>query len=316
MAAVSIPDEATVLGYFQSLSNWSRWGSEDQLGTLNLLSPAKTQQAARLVQEGVTVTCSRPIVAEGAPDAPSPPLHFMVGSGEAFSGHTVTPAAQSQSSSDFIGMVFHGTTITHVDSLAHFFWEGQMYNGRPSALITTREGATVESIELLRQGIVTRGVLLDVARTRGVDWMLPGDGVLAEDLEAAERSCNVRVREGDVLLIRTGNYRRRLEEGPWDQAAGRPGPQAACLPWFHQRGIAMLGSDTPNDVIPTGYERLTRPVHQVGIVAMGLWLIDNCNLEELAAACSQRNRWEFLLSISPLAIRYGTGSPVNPIAIF
>ena len=221
-----------------------------------------------------------------------------------------------QSSADFIGMAFHGVTITHVDSLAHFFWEGQMYNGKPASVVNTRQGATAGSIELMHPGVVTRGVLLDVARVRDVDWMDLGEGVFPQDLEAAENACNVRVESGDILLIRTGNYRRRLEQGPWDQNVTRPGPHSACLPWFRQRDIAMLGSDTPNDAVPSGYDRLPRPVHQVAIVALGLWFIDNCNLEELAAACARRNRWEFLLSIGPLPIRHGTGSPVNPIAVF
>lgn len=313
--ALPVPDEAVVLGYFRALSNWGRWGKDDQLGTLNLVTSTKTRSAVALVKEGISVSCARPIIAESTPDAPLPPLHFMLASGEGFAPGTESPPGQAQSSSDFIGLAFHGTTITHVDSLAHFFWEGQMYNGRPARLITTRQGATVESIELLHQGIVTRGVLLDVARVRRVDWMQPGEGVFPEDLDAAEEACAVRVQQGDVLLIRTGNYRRRLEKGPWDQSITRPGPHAACLPWFRQREIAMLGSDTPNDVVPSGYERFTRPVHQVGIVAMGLWLIDNCNLEELSRVCAQQGRWEFLLSIGPLPIRYGTGSPANPIAI-
>ncbi|MBI4201044.1 MAG: cyclase family protein [Chloroflexi bacterium] len=312
----SVPDEATVLGYSKALSNWGRWGKDDQLGTLNLVTPSKTLQAAKLVREGITVSCARPIIAESAPDALLPPLHFMIGSGEGFTPDAVPLPGQAQSSTDFIGMAFHGTTITHVDSLAHIFWEGRMYNGRPASLVTTRQGATASSIELLRHGVVTRGVLLDVARVRGVDWMEPGEAVFPQDLDAAEEACGARVQEGDVLLVRTGNYRRRLEKGPWDQGANRPGPHAECLPWFHQRGIAMLGSDTPNDVAPSGYQRMSLPVHQVGIVAMGLWLIDNCNLEDLARACAQQGRWEFLLSVSPLPIRYGTGSPANPVAIF
>ena len=316
MSGMLVPDEATVLGYFQSLSNWGRWGEHDQLGTLNLVTPAKTRQAVKLVQEGVTVTCARPIIAESAADSPSPPLHFMLHSGEGLSPNAKMLPGQIQHAMDFLAMALHGSTLTHVDSLAHFFWEGQMYNGMPANLVTTPEGATVQSIELLQNGVISRGVLLDIARIRDVDWMQAGEGILPQDLEAVEQACDVRVQEGDILLVRTGDYRRRLEEGPRDPSIGRPGIHAACLPWFHERAIAMLGSDTPNDVVPSGYERFVRPVHQVGIVAMGLWLIDGCNLEALAAACAQRNRWEFLLSISPLTIRYGTGSPVNPTAVF
>ena len=315
MAAI-IPDEATVLGYVDSLSNWGRWGADDQLGTMNLVTPAKVKQALALPQNGVKVSCSRLVAMETAPDVRITPVHFMTSSGEAYmleggDGRV----GQMESAADYIGMMFHGMTITHVDSLSHVFWRGQMYNGRPSRMVTTREGATVESIDLLKDGVLSRGVLLDVARARGVPWLERGDAVLPDDLDAAERMAGVRVEPGDILLIRTGEYKRRSEAGPQDTDL-QAGPHGACLPWFRERDIAMLGSDTANDVWPGPYPAIPRPVHQVGISRMGLWLIDNCALEDVAAACAQYNRWEFLLTINPLRIQYGTGSPVNPVAVF
>jgi kynurenine formamidase len=214
-------------------------------------------------------------------------------------------------------MVFHGYTITHVDSLAHYFWQGKMYNGRPARLVTAREGAQAGAVDLLRHGIVTRGVLLDIPRVRGIAWMEAGEGVLPADLEAAEQACHVRVETGDVLLIRTGYYRRRLEQGPVNpMQSGSPGPHVACAPWFREREIAMLGTDTHNDVSPAPYPNIGNALHVVALVAMGLWLIDNCNLEELAQACATHNRWEFMLTVNPLRLRNVTGSPVNPVAIF
>ena len=314
MPAYHIPDETTVLGYFDTLSNWGRWGDDDQLGTLNLITPEQTRRAVALVKEGATVSCARPITNEAAADVRSTPLHLMAYAGEGYAIHE-QGHGELQAAADFIGMIFHGFTITHIDTLAHIFWKGQMYNGRPSHLITSREGATVESIELMANGVITRGVLLDIARLRGVDWMKMGEGIMREELEAAERAQGVKVEPGDVLLLRTGNWKRRETEGA-HAGAERSGPHASCLPFFRERDIALLGSDTPNDVIPTGYPSLARPVHQVGIVGMGLWLIDNCNLEELSAACAARNRWEFMLTLAPLRIKYGTGSPANPIAVF
>jgi kynurenine formamidase len=312
-----IPVEETVLEYFSTLSNWGRWGAEDQLGTLNFLSPEKTRRAVSLVREGVTLSCARTIRYDAGPDSPAPPIHYMVESGEGWASGEKVSNRRNQVSVDFFGMIFHGHTITHLDSLAHFFWEGKMYNGRPAHLVSTSLGATVESVEVAKDGIITRGVLVDVPMIRGTNWVERGEGVMPQDIEEAERRCGFRVEEGDILLVRTGQLHRRNQEGPVDPAAvGSTACQAACLPLFHQRGIAMICSDTGNDVMPPQYNRLSNPIHQVGIVAMGLWILDNANLEDLAAACRQRQRWEFMMCVGPLRLFNGTGSPLNPIAVF
>ena len=304
---VDIPSEEEVLGYFDSLSNWGRWGDDDQLGTLNLLSQESTRRGFSTVTEHVAVSCARTVTYEPSLDAPKPALHFMTNSGEGDNPRVAV---------DFFGMVFHGSTITHMDSLAHFFWKGQMYNGRPSHLVSTAEGATVESIDLAGGGIVTRGILVDAPLIRGVPWLERGEGVMPDDILEAERRHGFKITEGDVLLVRTGQLTRRGVEGPADPDAGSTACQAACLPLFHERGIAVLGTDTGNDVKPTGYPSLTNPVHQVGIVAMGLWILDNANLDDLAEECRKRGRYEFLLMMSPLKLTNTTGSPVNPLAIF
>lgn len=313
----TVPPEEEVLGYFESLSNWGRWGEDDELGTLNLLSPEKTRRALELVREGVTVSCARTVEFAPSPEAPIPPVHFMVESGEGWATGQKLTNRVSQGATDFFGMVFHGYTITHVDGLSHFFWQGKMYNGRPAHLVSTSLGATAESVDIARGGIVARGVLVDAPMVRGVDWLERGEGVMPEDILEAERRCGFRIEEGDVLLVRTGQLYRRQVEGPWDpRREGSTACQAACLPLFHERGIAMLGSDTGNDVMPSGYPSMSNPIHQVGIVAMGLWILDNADLEELARACRERGRWEFAVVIAPLPLRGATGSPVNPLAIF
>ena len=311
-----IPPEREVLGYFQSLSNWGRWGKDDQLGALNLITQDKTRRAIATVQEGATVSLARTVRFESTADAPTPPVHFMVESGEGWASGQKVSARPNAAATDYFGMIFHGATITHVDSLAHFFWEGKTYNGQPAHLVSTSLGATVCSVEQAKNGIMTRGVLVDVPMIRGVPWVERGEGVSPQDILAAEEQCGFRVEEGDVLLIRTGQLHRRDVEGPVDRSKGSTACQAACLPLFHQRGIAMLGSDTGNDVAPAQYTRVPQPIHQVGITAMGLWILDNANLEDVAQACRQRNRWEFLLSIGPLRLHNTTGSPVNPIAVF
>ena len=316
MAHRQVPEETEVLEYVRSLSNWGRWGQEDELGTINHIGPEQRKHAASLVRDGVAVSCARPITTEPAADVGSPALHYMTGSGEAYAYSDDASPGQMQGSGDFIGMAFHGFSITHLDSLCHIFWNGQMYNGRSSALVTTREGATKNSIDVLQDGVVGRGVLLDAARHRGVSWMEPGEAIMPDELDEIGASQGTTMRQGDILLVRTGHYRRRTEVGPRPPADGSPGIHAACLPWLQERQVAVLGGDTANDVVPSGYPNLRMPIHQIAMPHMGLWLMDNCNLEELSAACAERGRWEFLFTIAPLRIRYGTGSPVNPIAMF
>ncbi len=315
--ASTLPSETEVKGYLRSLSNWARWGSADQLGTINLITPAKRIAAAGLVRDGVSVTCARPIVTDITADTTFQPLRFMVDSGEGRDTASPERNLERRGASEFIGMVFHGYTITHVDTPAHYFWEGKLYNGRSCTLVTSREGATVESVDLLHDGVVSRGVLLDVARTRSIPWMEPGEGVMPADLEAAERAAGVRVESGDILLVRTGYYARRLAEGPVHPLrAGSPALHVACCPWLRERGVAMIGTDTHNDISPPPYPAMGNSFHVVSLVAMGLWLIDNANLEDLARACGEQGRWEFLLTVAPLRLRNVTGSPVNPIAVF
>ena len=309
MAARQIPSEEEVLGYMTSLSNWGRWGPDDQLGTLNLITPEKRAQAASLVREGISVTCSRLIIPEIAPDVTSiPPLHYMVNTGE-------TPENTNESASDFIGLSFHGLTVTHIDSLCHQFWDGKMYNGRPASMVDVREKATFCAVDNAQNGIVTRGVMLDITKVRGVEWLEAGEGVFPEDLEAAEKAQGVRVEEGDALLVRLGWYKRRLQIGP-PPAPNRPGLHVASMPWIRERGVSILAADASQDTVPSGYAGNRQPIHKVGQVAMGLWLIDAGNFEELNAVCTRLNRWEFMFSVAPLRFKNATGSPVNPLAMF
>ena len=309
--------ESDVIKMISSLSNWGRWGTDDELGTINLITAAKRKRAAALVADGVPVSCARPIATNAiSADTTFQPLRFMVDSGEGRDHDSPERILARRGASEFIGMVFHGYTITHVDTPAHYFWNGRIYNGRSCNLITSREGAQVESVELLHDGVVSRGVLLDVAALKG-RWLESGEGVMPEDLDAAEKAQGVRVEPGDILLIRTGYYGRRLTQGPRSPLKdGSPAAHVACAPWFRERGVAMLGTDTHNDVSPLPYPRLGNALHIVSLVAMGLWLIDNGNLEDLAAACRSRGRWEFMLTLAPLRLQGTTGSPVNPIALF
>lgn len=315
------PSQDKVREYLDLLSNWGKWGPDDELGTLHYLDSTRTQAASALVVDGVVVSCSLDITYDRLPDDENPvpagahngffvPSHFMIESGEG-----VDPTSEIRShTADVFLLPAHGLGITHIDAPCHTVLRGTMYNGHPANLVRSRDGAAAGSVELVRTGVVGRGVLLDVASAQGRDWLDDGAAVLPDDLEASEEAEHVRCGSGDVVLVRTG-YRARKPRGPSTAAGPYPGLQAACLPWLHERQTAVLGTDTAADVWPHGY-LLGAPIHTVGMWAMGLWIIDNCALETLAAECRARGRWEFLLVVAPLVLTRGTGSPVNPLAIF
>ena len=302
-----VPTEAEVLSYFDALSNWGRWGADDEMGTLNLITPEKRREAAALVRDGISVGCARPIVHEhAANDVMRPPLHAMLSTGE-------TQVAGRGASSDYFGISPHGLTVSHVDALSHQFWNGKMYNGRLSTAVNASQGATVCSIEVMRDGIVTRGVLLDITAVRGKAYLDGGEGVFPEDLEAAEARQGVRLNSGDALLIRTGWYKRRVELGPYHEQASRPGLHAASLPWLHSRGISVIASDASQDCVPSGYS--FSPIHSVGCVAMGLCLLDACQFDDLLPVCAQTGRWEFMFVVAAWRWRNATASPATPLAV-
>lgn len=312
---VSWPSQDDLLKWLDSdLNNWGRWGEDDQKGTLNHLSKEKTLQALSLVTEGQTVSCARQVEFTTAADVPKPPQHYMVSAGD---NYRKGEGVDRQVAMDYFGLIFHGHTVTHIDSLAHFFWDGQTFNGRPSSVVSTTEGATEFDVMAASEGIVTKGVLVDAPLVRGVEYIERGDGVGISDIEGAEQKHGVRLERGDVLLMRTGQLGRREVTGPVDTwVDGSSGPSPEILPLLHEREIAVMGSDTGNDVVPNPYQRFSNPVHQVGIVGLGLWILDNAWLDDLAEACRQRGKWEFLISILPLKLPTVTGSPVNPVVVF
>jgi kynurenine formamidase len=299
---------------FESVKNWGRWGAEDERGALGFIDDAKRARAAALVRDGEAVSCSLEFPVTPGPDNPTPAQHHMVLAGDAPEGSGVP---HLETAMDYIGISFHGMATSHIDALCHVFVRGQMYNGfRASDVKST--GALRNSIMAARDGIVSRGVLLDVPRLRGVPWLEPGVAIERAELEAAERAQGVRVEEGDILLVATGRDARRAALGAWEPVTGGlAGLHPSCIPYLHERRIAVLGSDGISDPLPpSGIEGWPIPVHQCCLVAMGVHLLDNLELGRLGAACSARGRWEFLFSVAPLRIERATGSPVNPLALF
>jgi kynurenine formamidase len=172
----------------------------------------------------------------------------------------------------------------------------------------------VETVEVLKAGLVGRGVLLDIPRTRGSTWLEPGDSVSPGDLEEAERLERVSVGEGDILLVRTGHATRLDQLGPWDTASSKAGLHPRCADFLSERGVAALGCDSNSDTAPSLTEGVGFPIHVLALTAMGVHLLDYLHLDELSAACDEQGRWEFLFVGAPLRIAGGTGSPLNPIA--
>jgi kynurenine formamidase len=314
--------EDEVLGYLDSLSNWGRWGPDDELGTLNFITPVARAAASALVRDGTTVSCGWDIDTDVQPDQVyGPPQRLMILSGQGHHDPDVSETAEflGRGAAEWFGMAFHGLTETHLDAPSHKFWRKQMYNGVPAEMVTSWSGARRNAVTAAAGGIVSRGVLLDVAAVRGVDWLESPDGAGVADLEAAEARQGIQVGAGDIVLLRTGGGRKRREAERADirrDGIAESGWKAECMPWLHERSVGMIGADTAQDVFPNPYAAIKAPVHIVGLVAMGLWLIDNCDLEELASTCEHLDRWAFLCSVAPLRIRGGTGSPVNPIALF
>jgi kynurenine formamidase len=320
------PTQSDVLTYQETLSNWGRWGPDDQLGTLNLITPTVRRSATALVRDGISVSCAwdlETMPQEG--DVFGPVHRFMIMTGEGLRDeHRVAPphpvpgidTTRFAGAAEYMGFVFHGVNVTHIDALSHVFWDAQSYNGGPAELVNAMFGATNLAVTAMRDGVLTRGVLVDVAAARGVPWLEPGEGVFPEDLAAAEARQGITVGEGDAVLLRTGYGRRKRERGPIPMHEGQAGWHVASLPWLRDRGVAAIGCDTAQDVVPSGYPEMPLPVHIIGMVTMGLLLIDNCDLETLAATCERLRRYEFMLTIAPLRLTGGTGSPANPIATF
>jgi hypothetical protein len=322
-SAATAPTEAEVLDYFEKLSNWGRWGADDQLGTLNLITADHRRRGAALVREGESWSCAWDITTERQPGDFDPPERKMFGPGPA----QPNPERRMSGSLERLSLTFHGSVMTHLDALSHVHWDARMYNGRPASLVTMNGGATWNSVLPVKPGVVTRGVLLDVAAARGVPWFEPGEAFHPTDLIAAEQRQGVLVGDRDALLVRTG-YGRRKREVPTDPdidgpiidgnpTKGMPGPQVACAAFARQRGVAIWASDTGNDVMPNGYPpAMNHAFHAVAQSALGLWLIDNCDLEAVTERAAELQRWEFQFVLSALPVVGGTGSPVNPLVIF
>ena len=306
----TIATEAEFHQAMQELSNWNRWGPDDELGAANLITPAKRRQAAALVKEGVSVSMEHPIFQEDVVD------------GNGHLERTVVSARPTGTSDKyaFTG-TYHGTIFSHLDAVnCHMLEDGRGYNGRSWEDVKASNGCPKGDISALKDGVVTRGVLFDATLLSGKapkGWLEPGTAVHRDDLEALEKIEHVRVSAGDVILLYTGRWKRRAAIGPWKTAEGFAGYHADVAYFLKDRGVSFIASDAFNDVSPTTLpQAVGLPIHKLALVALGVDIFDNLDLERVTETARRLNRYEFLFTAAPLRIEKGTGSPLNPLGVF
>ena len=297
-----VPTKQEVLAYLKEDRNWGRWGDDDQKGAVNMVTTEKRLAAAQTVRSGLAVTLCREFPKTPAPNNPTPAIHYM--KLEEDRGGCV----------DYYGISYHGTAATHLDALCHVWNEGGMWNGRDPKEMVTTDGATWGSIENWKEGIITRGVLLDVPKHRGGAYVTQETPVHGWELEDIAKEEGVTLEPGDALVVYSGREKWNEDGNPlWGSNSDlRPGLHASCLKFIKDSNCCVLVWDMM-DHTPNGYD-LGWSVH-ASIFAYGIGLLDNALLQPLAEACAQAGRYEFLLTINPLRVVGGTGSPVNPVAI-
>lgn len=291
-----------------SVTHCGRWGADDFRGTLNLISPASVAAAAALVRTGHTISLAHDLDTSPGVDNPRPAEHRMT-------AFALDQSGEPRVNTDYVGTDFHGKSVTHLDALSHCVFRGRIFNGAGPAQTISSAGASVASVLDAADGIVGRGVLVDVPGSRGIAWLEPGRSITADDLRATLDSQGEQLQAGDLVFVRTGARRRRAAHGPWDQHRLSAGLHPNAMELFHETDVALLGSDADSDARPSTVPSIESPIHAVALTAMGMPLVDNAALEDLATACAHDHRHAFLCVIAPLRIPGGTGSPINPIAM-
>ncbi len=297
--------KATFDRWMIEISNWGRWGKDDELGTLNLITPEKRIAAAKLVIQGISVSLSLDLNKKKDELNTFPFEHKLEVA--SFGGHEVA--------GDIYSVQYHGFAHSHLDGLPHFAHKGKLYNGF-SVENLKPNGSDKLGIQNFKDGIFTRGVLVDMPWLKQVDFLEPGTAITSDDLEAWEKKTGITIGSGDVLLIRTGRWERVRQKGQWNFLEKAAGSHASIAKWLKERDVAIIGSDGVSDVMPSGVEGLLNPLHELVLVGLGMPILDNLDLGPLASEAARQKRWTFLFVGAPLRVPGGTGSPLNPIATF
>jgi len=297
---------------FDALAPWGPHQDQDrahdEAGRLGAVTPDQVLAALGTVRRGVSVSLAHPLDSQSGPDNKKPALHHMTDLGD-------VEAPEPSAHKDFIGLDYHGKAVSHLDALCHIGYRGHLFGGVSTADAFTSSGSTWAAVTALASGVLVRGVLIDLPRVHGVDWLEPGTPVHRDDLLEAETALGVEFGAGDAVLLRTGHDLRRRRLGPWDSGAASAGLHVDAMPLIAERGVALLGGDGDSDVRPSPVPGVHSPIHALALTALGITLLDNLNLEALSEQCAQQGRYEFLLVVAPLVVPRGTGSPVNPVAV-
>jgi kynurenine formamidase len=291
---------------FDSVSAWGRY-AEPGRGAWNRATAEHARRGAAAVRDGTVVSMALPWNTVAGVDNPKPALHHMTDIGD------VEPAERT-CHKDFLAIDYHGKSSSHLDALSHIAWRGQLFDGRTACDEVGTTGTRYASVSEL--GVLsTRGVLLDVPAAKGLDWLEPGTPITTADLLATERHLGVELVEGDVLVLRSGHFARRRVHGAWDSGARSAGLHPETMPLLAERGIVCIAADGDSDVRPSPVPGMHSPIHVLALTAMGVPLLDNLDLEPLARACAAAGRHEFQITLAPLNVPGGTGSPLNPVAV-
>jgi kynurenine formamidase len=315
---------ADVLALSRELSNWGRWGDDDEIGTVNFITRGKALDGAECVRQGRQFSLAIPFDKDGPQAGQTQrfnPMLFMTRDGNDIATGAIRrlPRYHKECHSRFTDDVWllPSQTGTQWDALAHCLYDNRMYNGFPADAIASW-GTTRCGIEVWKDRIATRGVLLDMARWAGLDALAPGDAIGPEHLEACCRDQNVEVGSGDIVLIRTGMVGQCRADGSWGDYAGgdAPGLSVESARWIHERQLAGVATDTWGaEVLPNETADVFQPFHVVALVHMGLLLGEIFDLEALAADCAEDGQYDFLFVAPPLPMTGAVGSPLNPIAL-
>ena len=290
----------------EQLSNWGKWGKADEKGTLNYSTPERRKAALKEVHLGATLSLAFPMDTT-ATGYNRNPLQHNFSKSDLWKG--------SEFNSDFYGVAYHGSMHTHVDGLTHITHNGQLYNGFSTATISDK-GATKLGVEKWKEGIIGRAVLVDLPYLTGQNYLPSGTPIYAETLQAFEAKTGIKFQPGDILLLYTGRWKEWNTKPHWEPFSRLTGLHFTAMRYLHQKQIMVLGSDGINDVFPSGHPKESAPVHKLALVAMGMPLLDNLNLDEAAVVARKRQRWTFYFMASPLVVKGGTGAPINPILMY
>jgi len=294
------------------VSNWGRWGDQDQLGTLNLITAEKRISASKLVKTGAVVSLALPMNEEKDEVNQSPFIHEPFIFPAAFG---IPPEQHPEAAGDNFSVAYHGFAHSHLDAISHFAYKGKMYNGFPFKL--EAGGFAKLGIEnIAESGIITRGVLVDFPAFFGVDFLQPGRAITTEDLLAWEKKSGVKIGSGDALLIKTGRWKAVEELGQWTFTEKAAGLHTTVATFLKERDVAVIGCDGVSDVMPSGVENRFNPLHELTLIGMGMPIFDNLDLRKLSDVARQLKRSTFMLVAAPLNVEGATGSPLNPMAIF